>query len=187
MPRACGLTIAFAGGAGSGKSTVAAEIAERVGGRVAAFGDYVRQLAAKAGESPDRASLQRVGQRSVEAGPSEFVLSFLKWAAPQSDEPLIIDGVRHATVDECLRIWANTQNRTYMLIILDTAIQARAERRSGGDAEALRRIDEHPVEREAWVTLPKIAEIVVDGSGNVAEVIERIATAAPDRLYRLLR
>lgn len=186
MPRAGGLTIAFAGGAGSGKSTVAAEIAERVGGKVVAFGDYVRHLAARAGGSADRASLQRVGQSSVEAGPSDFVLNFLEWAAPQSDEPLIIDGVRHATVDECLRAWASTQNRTYTLIILDTALHARAERRSGGDEEALRRIDDHPVEREAWATLPALAEIIVDGSGSAAEVIKRIAAAAPGHLRPLL-
>lgn len=187
MPRARGLTIALAGGAGSGKSTVAAEIAERLGGGVAAFGDYVRHLAVLAGENPDRTSLQRVGQSKVEAGPSDFVRDFLSWAAPEADVPLVIDGVRHAAIDERLRAWASTQNRGYILVVLDTALRARAERRSGGDEDALRRIDDHPVEREAWATLPALAEVVVDGSGTTAEVIERIAAAAPDRLYRLLR
>jgi thymidylate kinase len=187
LPRSGGLTIALAGGAGSGKSTVAAEIAARLGGRVAAFGDYVRHLAASAGESPDRTSLQRVGQSSVEAGPADFVRDFLSWAAPTSELPLVIDGVRHAAVDEVLRAWASAQNRTYILIILDTDIRTRAARRSGGEEEALRRIDGHPVEREAWATLPELAEIVVDGSGSAAEVIKRIAAVAPDRLNRLLQ
>jgi hypothetical protein len=162
-------------------------MAARLGGRVAAFGDYVRHLAASAGESPDRTSLQRVGQSSIEAGPADFVRDFLSWAAPTSELPLVIDGVRHAAVDEVLRAWASAQNRTYILIILDTDIRTRAARRSGGEEEALRRIDGHPVEREVWATLPELAEIVVDGSGSAAEVIKRIAAVAPDRLNRLLR
>jgi hypothetical protein len=161
-------------------------IAERLGGRVAAFGDYVRYLAAAAGEGSDRASLQQVGQRKVEAGSTEFVREFLSWAAPVHDMPLVIDGVRHAVVDQLLRTWASELNRDYILVVLQTDLQARAERRSGGDAEALRRMDEHPVEREAWETLPALADIVVDGTGGAEQVIERIAAAAPDLLNGLL-
>jgi hypothetical protein len=101
--------------------------------------------------------------------------------------PLVIDGVRHAVVDQLLRAWASACARAYFLVVLDTAIEARVQRQADGDEDVLRRIDAHPVERETWAALPRLAELVVDGSGSVADIIERIAAAAPDPLSRVLR
>lgn len=173
VPRPGGLTIALAGGAGSGKSTVARAIADRLGAHVAGFGDFVRHLAAEAGEGTSRADLQRLGQSCVDMNPGEFVHEFLAWAAPPQG-PLVIDGVRHHAVDQVLRAWAASNGRDYALVLIDTAIQDRAARRTGGDLAGIHAIDGHPVEREATHDLPGVADAVVVGSGAVGEVLTRI-------------
>ena len=180
------LTIALAGSVGSGKSTVAQEIAQRLGCPVAGFGNYVRYLAIEAGEATDRLSLQRLGQAEIEADPTNFVQRFLDWAPLVPSRSLIIDGVRHAAVDEALRTWARSARREYVLVLLDTPVGERAARRHKGDEGAMVRTDGHPVERETKVLLPDLADLVVDGSGTVDEVLSRIADAAPEPLARLL-
>ena len=187
MPGTRGLTIALAGGVGSGKSTIARELAAKLDGVVASFGDYVRHIAGEAGEPADRLSLQRVGQELVDADTPGFVRSFLKWASPPPGRSLIIDGVRHAAVDNALRAWAEASNVDYALIVLNASTRERAERRHNGDQDEIRRIDDHPVERESVELLPRHAEVLVNASGSLCEVIARIAAAAPEPIARRLR
>ena len=187
MPGTRRLTIALAGGAGSGKSTIARELAARLDGAVSSFGDYVRHLAAEQGEPVERSTLQRIGQGHVEADARAFVLAFLDWTSPTGDQPLIVDGVRHASVDDALRAWAVASNRDYVLILLDTSVHERAGRRHDGDEREIRKIDDHPVERETADTLPGIADLVVDGDGAPEDVIARIVAAAPEPIARRLQ
>lgn len=179
MPRPGGLTIALAGGAGSGKTTVAHALANRLGGRVAGFGDFVRRLAQEAGQLTERRDLQRFGQSRVDCDVHGFVRAFVAWAGPPPGVPLIIDGVRHATVDEALRLWANSEDRDYALVLLDAKSSLRAARRTGGNIDGIRAIDAHPVEREVTSDLPQAADAVVDASGDVGEVVARVAAALP--------
>lgn len=173
-----GLTIALAGGAGSGKTTVACALADRLGGHVAGFGDFVRHLAAQ--EGTGRPDLQRLGQRRVEMDPAGFVRAFLAWAAPPCGS-LIIEGVRHEAVDRTLRAWASSEGRGYTLVLIDTSAKDRAARRTDGDLDGIRAIDEHPVERETAQNLPWVADAVVNGSGNVGEVLARVIGALGDK------
>lgn len=181
------LIVALAGGVGSGKSTIARLLAEKLQGRVAGFGDFVRSLAEQSGANTDRPSLQEVGQSRVAGDTGGFVRGFIEWAAPPKDCPFIIDGVRHAAVDSELRKWAAQAGRPYFLILLATPDEARAARRSKGDMAELHRIDAHPVERETSDRLPSLAEITVDGTGDLDQVIANIATAAPAILANALR
>ena len=187
MPRIGKLAIGLAGGVGSGKSTVAKSLAATVAGQVVSFGDYIRHLASALGEPTDRSNLQRIGQQRVEAGASEFLNAFLIWASPEPGVPLIIDGVRHIAVHEALRKWAALSDIDYTLIVLDTSAQARADRRHNGDVREIVTVDGHPVENEAIARLPDLADIVIDGSGSIDDVMNRIFAHAPDPLGRLLR
>lgn len=187
MLRAGKLAIALAGGIGSGKSTVAQWLAAEVGGNVLSFGDYIRHLANTLGEPTNRLSLQRIGQKQVEAGASNFLSAFLSWASPDLGSPLIIDGVRHIAVHDALREWALRSNIDYALIAINTPAQTRAERRHDGDLDETNKVDSHPVEQEAIARLPEFADLVVDGSGSIEDVIHRIFACAPDPLARLLR
>lgn len=181
MPRPGGLTIALAGGAGSGKTTVAGALADRLGTQVAGFGDFVRHIASQAGRESGREELQRIGQERVERDPEGFVQSFLSWAAPLPGSPLIVEGVRHEAIDRALRAWALTQDRDYALVLLDTPERHRASRRTGGDLARIRAIDGHPVERETVEALPCVAEVIVDGTRSGGEVLACIVDALGDR------
>jgi cytidylate kinase len=186
MPGVRRLTIAIAGAPGAGKSTLASELAAKLNGIVSSFGDYVRYLAAEAGESTERANLQRIGQHRVEADAEGFVSSFLEWASPTAERPLIIDGVRHLIVDRALRTWAESAKTDYLLILLTASDKARAERRYGGNEADMQSSEDHPVERETSTKLPAAADIVIDAKGELRETLERIAEAVPEHAAMLL-
>lgn len=186
MPRARQLTIALAGAPGSGKSTIARLLAARLDGVVVSFGDYVRYLAASAHENVERSTLQRIGQDLVKDDPERFVRAFLDWASPQPDRVLIIDGVRHAAIDAILRSTAAERDSEYLLVLLEAPISIRAIRRCAGNEGDLRKLEDHPVEREAATRLPSIADIVVDSSGEPNQVIAAIAANAPPRIACML-
>lgn len=186
MPGVRRLTIAIAGVPGAGKSTLASELAAKLNGEVSSFGDYVRYLAEKNGESTERTNLQRIGQERVEADAESFVTSFLEWASPTAERPLIIDGVRHLIVDRALRTWAESTKSDYLLILLRALDTVRAERRYGGSEAEMHRIEDHPVEREAFTELPAAADIVVDPKDELQETLEQLAKAIPKHSAVLL-
>jgi cytidylate kinase len=186
MPHDDRLIIALSGGPGSGKTTVAGALAAKLGGTAAGFGDYVRHLAVAGGATTDRATLQRIGREAVEQDPASFVSGFLDWAKITLDKPVIIEGVRHVAIDAALRAWAQGLGRRYLLILLDVSAEDRAERRCKGDVEALRHIDEHAVERETVEALPSKAELIVDGTGPIDDVLALIARSAPADLRAAL-
>lgn len=177
MSGTSGIVVALTGGAGSGKSTVGRALADRLGGEVASFGDYVRHLANEHPAGADRPVLQQIGQARVDDDPEAFVCDFLTWASP-GDAPLVLDGVRHLAIDRTLRRWAATVNRHYILILIEASLEIRADRRSDGDISRIRSIDAHPVEHDISETLPSVAEVIVDGNGTVEEVVGRILAGA---------
>jgi cytidylate kinase len=62
------LIIGLSGQVGSGKSTLAWFLADRLNGETASFGDFVRHLASMQGLSPERRSLQEIGEAAVRGG-----------------------------------------------------------------------------------------------------------------------
>jgi cytidylate kinase len=177
VPRPGGLTIALAGGVGSGKTTVARALAHRLGGDVVGFGDYVRVLASQAGAGTERPDLQSLGQSRVDQDTETFVRAFLAWAAPPVRRPLVIEGVRHEAVDRALRAWAASEDRDYALILIDTSAEERAARRTNGNLAGIRAIDRHLVERETAQSLPHVADAVVNGSCSSGELFARVVEA----------
>lgn len=179
MPSPRGVAVALAGAVGSGKSTLGRMLAERMNGEVASFGDFVRHIATQRGITHDRHSLQALGQSRIDENPAAFVAEFLVWAAPKPGKLLVIDGVRHAAVDDILREWSREVGRSYYLILIDASLAERAKRRHSGNEVEARRVDEHRVERETVCTLPSVADLVVDGDGEPENVLKRILAEAP--------
>jgi cytidylate kinase len=186
LPRTRQLTIALAGAPGSGKSTIARLLAARLDGAVVSFGDYVRHLATSARENNERSTLQRIGQDLVRNDPEGFVRAFLDWASPHPNRVLIIDGVRHAIIDDILRSTAARRDSDYLLLLLQAPIAIRAIRRCAGNESDLRQLEDHPVEREAATRLPSIADLVVDSSGEPSQIIALIARSAPPEIACML-
>jgi energy-coupling factor transporter ATP-binding protein EcfA2 len=156
------LIIGLSGQAGSGKSTLAQFLTEQLNAETAAFGDFVRYLAACQGASIERMSLQEIGQAAVRSGTEEFVSGFIAWAAPSPGRAFVVDGIRHVAIDKAIRTWAANTGRKYVAVTISASEEVRAQRRTNGDRSALATLDGHPVETESVTSLPLIADFVVD-------------------------
>lgn len=175
MPQPIELIVGIAGNSGSGKSTLAKALGLALGGETASFGDFIRHIALVEGRSLRREDLQEIGQALVERDPEEFVASFLKWRNPDPSKPLVLDGVRHLSVDGVIRVWANSQGRRYVSVLVSAPLHVRAARRANGDSSQLAKADLHPVEREAAQLSNGIADFVLDGTGDATLLAKTLA------------
>lgn len=98
-------SIGLAGRISSGKSTLAEQLAERLGLPRIVFGDYVRGQAQSRGLGTERPTLQALGAEQLESlGPDGFCRSAAQWARVDLDSTDVVwDGVRHVAVADALR------------------------------------------------------------------------------------
>lgn len=116
------LVIGLAGNARSGKSTLAAGLALRLGGAVASFGDAVRRRATDLGlDATDRATLMELGQRWATEDPRELSREVLGSDQSRPDL-LIVDGVRHVDVLDELRRFVPRFYLVYLSVPEDVVI-----------------------------------------------------------------
>lgn len=168
-----GLTVGISGALGSGKSTLASALAEALDGRAVSFGSYVAHLADPTGGITPRRVLQDLGEDLVRTDPTAFVNGFLAWAGVEVGRPLIVDGVRHLSVDHELRHWATLSGRPYVAVSVSATPLQRAARRTDGDLEALAILDRHPVELEA-ASLSNEADVAAPPDWDLGSVVDRI-------------
>ena len=169
------LAIAISGPIGSGKTTVAKALAERVGAQRIGFGDYVRKVARTAGlDSTNRTVLQDLGDVLVR-WPEEMCGEVLRQFPASENAPLIIDGVRHVTVLEALR--RLVRPRELKLVYLDADRATLLTRwASEGDQSKVDDPYAHDVEHEVETLLRTLADIVVDNGSDatLSLVIDKI-------------
>lgn len=168
------LIITISGASGTGKSTLAAALAATLGSNPISFGEFVRDKARKQGIASDRSILQELGEASVRADPDKFVDAFLEWASANWKSPLIVEGVRHLVVDQALRERAERRGCNYVRVHLRAPDGLRARRRTGGDVDALRELDRHPVETEALGPLETGADFVIDSDADMTPLTSAI-------------
>lgn len=98
-------SIGLAGRISSGKSTLAARLAQRLGLPRIAFGDYIRAQAQSRGLDTERPTLQALGAEQLESlGPDGLCRSAAQWARVNLDSTGVVwDGVRHVAVADTLR------------------------------------------------------------------------------------
>jgi dephospho-CoA kinase len=173
--------IAFAGGIGSGKSTVARAIAARFGCPIASFGDYVRSVLKRNGENPSRAALQRTSEQLIATlgweGLTRNVLAETPWA---KNRCLVVDGVRHPDVIKALKLVAAPL--PVLVIYLDVEPQVRAARVAARDnlsSDDLAKFDRHSTESSVGNEVKEMADFRVNGSGaadqTTASVLQAIS------------
>jgi hypothetical protein len=167
-----GLVICFSGRMTSGKTSVTAALAQRLGWRRAAFGEYVRaQLARQGGDSAPRETLQNLGQSLVDADPEGFVRAVLASAGFIPGDNLLIDGVRHVDIQTLIGKLVHP-SRAYLihLAVDDVHAYARSEGRPQGRAEIVH-AEAHRVESDLKQALPKRADQVIDATASLELVV----------------
>jgi cytidylate kinase len=159
--------IAVAGKTGSGKSTIARELADQLGRQCVSFSSEVRSFAKQRGLDEDRETLQELGEELISRGWDEFSSSVL--AQSEASAP-VIDGVRHVgAVISLTRLLAPTP---LLLIFLEVPERLRRERlQARGHTKAeIDAADSHRNEGEL-PDVKRLADFVVSNDRPVNEVV----------------
>jgi adenylate kinase family enzyme len=175
------LIIALSGLPGTGKTTLAHALVERLSGAYLGFGDHVRALAKERGRASDRPSLQDLGEALVRDDPAGFVADALS-RAPHSWKILVVDGVRHLSILDALRNYAHQNDASLQLIHLTVDIPDRIDRMvaRGIDPSAARMAEGHASERDVSQRLADTANIHLDASQPIEQLIVAVLGAASE-------
>jgi len=175
------IIIGFSGKIGSGKTTLSAAVAEALNWPRVSFGDYVRGVARQRGLDDSRKVLQEIGASLVE-NPNEFCLSVLHQVAWKPGQHLVVDGVRHARIVDALR--RVTEPSTVFLVFVKVHEKVRRQRRLNQGGTGKQRDPEyesHATEEDVKAVLPAMADLVVDGTRRVPDLMEQIVAWMQDR------
>jgi len=169
------IVLAFSGGIASGKSTLSAAVAQSLGWPRVSFGAYVRKQAEYRGLEISRETLQEIGSSLIQEGWRQFCQNVLAQATWKSGQPLVVDGIRHVeAVDELQRLVNPAQLRLIFIDLPESTRRERLHQRDLAEHEAFERIESHPMEVETRSILPRLADLVLDGSQPTAHIVSEI-------------
>lgn len=174
------VAVGIAGRIGSGKTSLAVALAERLTCPRASFGDYVRSVATERGlDGSQREVLQEVGDDLIAAGWDAFCKAVLR-SAGYSGGSVVVDGVRHPNAARTMqKLVAPTR---WSLVAVESEEAARRSRLAarGVDQAGTTRADAHPNESHVMSVMAS-ADLIVSGDSTVAEaanvVMEWLPTA----------
>lgn len=176
FPIVNGLVIGFSGRIASGKSTIAAALAEQLAWPYVSFGAYVRKVARNRGlDDSSREVLQEVGESLIGSGWVSFCGAVLGQAEWHPGQSLIVDGIRHRKAYDTLKFLVAPSKLLLIYIAVDEGEQqARLLERDELDAEKLSVIESHSTEKDVIDSLPVLADLFVNGSNTIAEITRQI-------------
>jgi dephospho-CoA kinase len=167
-----GLVVCFAGGIGSGKSSVTSSLAQILHWPRSGFGDYLRAEILRRGGDPDsRGSLQDLGQSLVEKDPAAFCRAVMDVGGISAGGSGLVDGIRHVEILAVVeRITRPSATRLIFLSAEKVDRLSRLSARSGG-AQDFVRADGHKVESALATDIPRRADKIVDASQRFDDVV----------------
>jgi dephospho-CoA kinase len=168
------IVLALAGGRGSGKTSVSADLTTRLNAERTSFGGYLRSEAHRLGLESTTESLQDLGQRLVSTNPAEFAANVLQSAGWNKKGVLIIDGIRHIEILKALRSLLDPIPLRLVLLKVDSELRKERLRERGDDISMFECLDAAPTEVQIFSALPAAADLVVDGSLSVEEISDII-------------
>lgn len=173
-----GLVVCLSGRIGSGKSSVAAGLCDKLGWARAGFGDYLRkEIARRGGDPSSRQALQDLGQSLVEKDAVAFCRAVVSDAGFVPGGDLVIDGVRHASIQLCLReVAAPSVCKLIFLAADEEERLARVAQRPLGESD-FARAEGHVAEADMVDQLPAMADKIVDGSLQLETVVDECLSA----------
>lgn len=166
--------IGISGGIGSGKTTLAEDLARALNCPLVSFGRYVKAVAAERGLGTDRETLQALGEALIaEQGWNGFVRSALASAGWASGD-VVVEGIRHKEVVGALR--EALASVPFCHVFVEATTEARAERveeREGITAASLARLEQHSTERQVS-SLRDAADLLVRGDALPADNVQQV-------------
>ena len=175
--------LAFAGKIGSGKSTISRLVAQKLRWKHASFGDYVRTVAQHRNLEETREILQNLGSSLIREGWEQFSNAVLEQVQFKPGECLVLDGIRHIEALSTIRKLAYPS--TVFLIYIQLKPSQRQKRLDikgiVGERE-IKLIEEHPTEKQVQTVLPRVADLLIDGSKPELQTVSDIIAWIRDKV-----
>lgn len=159
--------ICIAGKAGSGKTTVAKYLSTQLNCRYVTVSDYLKSLCD--GEELSRDILQAKGDECIQHGWAHFVQSFLRFVNWDGQNALIIDGVRHVSFMDMLKVYLYP-NRP-ICVYLDADEDTIQKHIAFRGSETINRM---PLSEGYEEKLHQCADVIIPGNTSVSESIDII-------------
>jgi dephospho-CoA kinase len=169
------VVIGFSGKIGSGKTTISSGLARSMGCHRVSFGEYVRGVVCQRGLLESREVLQSVGESLLMKDAEGFCRAVLAQANWECGHSVVIDGVRHRQVVDVLRRLVAPMRFVLVFVVADDQLRdSRLTARGGGASMSIEQIESHSTEREVTGELQALADIQVDASLPIEEIILKI-------------
>lgn len=167
------IALGISGRIGSGKTSLAVVLAERLHCPRASFGDYVRSVATDRGlDANQRDVLQEVGDDLIASGWDAFCSAVLA-SAGYSDGSVVVDGIRHSDAAKTIRKLVAPTAWKLVAVESDDSIRRSRMAARGVDDVGTRQADAHPNEGEVAAVMAS-AGLTVSSDSTVADAAEVI-------------
>jgi len=159
---------------GAGKSTLANSLAGALGWAHTSFGDYVREIARQRGSDQSREALQQIGEELISTNVQSFsqaVISQLDWR-----NGCVIDGIRHRQVFQAIENIVNPLPTFLVFVDIDESVRRKRLHERGMTDDQIDAADRHSTEAQVRGTLKQHADIVLDGSRDIPDLVIAVRT-----------
>ena len=166
--------VGISGRIGSGKTTFAESLSERLGCPHASFGKYVHSVAIEQGlDAGERQVLQTLGEDLIATvGWHDFCNAVLEYAGYQSGS-VVIDGVRHVDAIATLRELTAAVPWYLVAIDVDEAEIGRRRTSRGDDLASIARSESHRNEAQVG-DVRALADIIVPAGVAIEEALTMV-------------
>ncbi len=167
----------FTGKTGSGKTTLAKQVAEILEANYVSLGDFVRREAIQRGAEPSRHNLQRVGESLIAEGWEKFCGAALTQSGWSPGRPLVVDGLRHVEALRAIRAIIDPSTVRLVYVAIEDSVRFR-RLHMRDDATELSNMNEDAYSTEEQVShlLRPMADLVVDGSNELLGLALEVAS-----------
>lgn len=169
------MVLCFSGKRGTGKTSIAKEIAERNGLSYASFGNFVRSIAVERSIPLNTSDLQNLGEQLIsELGWDSFCTKVIQSSGWSEKLPLVVDGVRHLETFESLKKIPNHQCFLIYISLEEKVRNERLEKRDGYTEEEIKKLDAHSTELQVSNILLNKSDLIVDSIDSTKAINEII-------------
>jgi cytidylate kinase len=175
------IVLGFASRMGSGRRELSKQVAQRLALPWVSFGEYIRSLARQQGLGESREVLQSIGEPLVEGNCERFCRDVLKQVQWEPGQSLIIDGIRHAQVEEALEYLVKPSMLLIVFLDVDNRIRlTRLRQENITESRDVERVESHSTETQVQTVLPRTADFVVKGNQPTEILISKLVAVAKE-------